>query len=207
MPNRTIYVADSDLPIFEKAQQLAGDNLSSTIAQALLRFVEVEEAKAGGYVEITVAVGNGKPYLKKQFRGRLLLKRRLAYANKTRIIVLEVFQTAQGRFAVYTRNLPTWDWNGWNWDESQKQEWKEQKRQQKRQQKGWSFGVNWQGGENWDVDWNWDVSGWGPAFEPEERRLEVFENLESLKVAIPEDFYESVVSYLQHGNDIEILDI
>ncbi len=42
MPNRTIYVADSDLPVFEKAQQLAGDNLSATIAQALRRFVEAE---------------------------------------------------------------------------------------------------------------------------------------------------------------------
>ena len=40
MPNRTIYVADVDLPIFEKAQKLAGDNLSAAIAQALHYFVE-----------------------------------------------------------------------------------------------------------------------------------------------------------------------
>jgi hypothetical protein len=33
MPNRTIYVADADLPIFEKAQELAGENLSATIAE------------------------------------------------------------------------------------------------------------------------------------------------------------------------------
>ena len=45
MPNRTIYVADADLPIFEKAQKLAGDNLSAAIAQALHYFVEKEEAK------------------------------------------------------------------------------------------------------------------------------------------------------------------
>ena len=54
MPNRTIYVADADLPIFEKAQKLVGDNLSAAIAQALHYFVEKEEAKRSGFEEITV---------------------------------------------------------------------------------------------------------------------------------------------------------
>jgi len=45
MPNRTIYVADADVPIFEKAQKLAGDNLSAAIAHALRSFVEREEAR------------------------------------------------------------------------------------------------------------------------------------------------------------------
>ena len=35
MPNRTIYVAGVDLPIFEKAQKLAGDNLSAAIPEEL----------------------------------------------------------------------------------------------------------------------------------------------------------------------------
>src|SRR5579875_2331035 len=162
MPNRTIYVADADLPIFEKAQQLAGDNLSATIVQALRRFVESEEARASGYQEITITVGKGKPYLQKQFRGRLLIKRRLALSSKARVLSLEVYQTIHGRFALYSRNLP---------------------------------------------DRDWSISGWGEAYEPEERRLDVFENLEALKETIPEEMYESIVRYLQQGDEIEFLDI
>src|SRR5579885_1703840 len=181
MPNRTIYVADADLPTFEKAQQLAGDNLSATIVQALRRFVEAEEARASGFQEITVAVGKGRPYVQKRFRGRLLTKRRLALGSKARMLVLEIYQTAGERFAVYSRNLPNWDWSGYS--------------RHKHQKHG--------GGGNWD----WSVSGWGEAFEPEERRLDVFENLDALKEAVPEEMYESVVRYLRQGDDIEELDI
>ena len=78
MPNRTIYVADADLPIFEKAQKLAGDNLSAAIVHALRIFVEKEEARSSGYKEITVKVGKGRPYFTKQFRGRPLATRRLS---------------------------------------------------------------------------------------------------------------------------------
>ncbi len=186
MPNRTIYVADSDLPIFEKAQQLAGDNLSATIVQALRRFVETEEARASGYQETTIAVGKGRPYIQKQFRGRLLIKRRLALSNKARVLNLEVYQTVHGRFALYSRNLPNWDWSG------------QAKQHHKHQH---AHGGNW----NWDCDWS--VSGWGEAYEPEERRLDVFENLEALKEALPEEMYESIVRYLQQGDEIEFLDI
>lgn len=190
MPNRTIYVADADLPIFEKAQQLAGDNLSATILQALRRFVEAEEARAGGYAEVTVALGKGRPYIHKKFRGRSLAKRRIGVENRARVLILEVYQTAQGRFALYSRNVPNWDW----WGQSRHQ------RQQQHQQKdtrGW----------DWDWDQDWSVSGWGAAYEPEERRLDVYENLEALKEAVPEELYESVARYLQFGDDVEYLDI
>ena len=80
MPNRTIYVADADLPIFEKAQELAGDNLSATIAQALHRFVEAEEARGRGFEEVTVKVGK-ITHSYKRFRGRLLAKGRVREQN------------------------------------------------------------------------------------------------------------------------------
>lgn len=184
MPNRTIYVADSDLPIFEKAQQLAGDNLSATIVQALRRFVEVEEARASGHEEIAVALGKGRPYIHKKFRGRLLAKRRAALSNRARILVLEVYQTARGRFALYSRNIANWDWAG------------QGKRQHQHRHN-----------QDWDWTWDWSISGWGAAYEPEERRLDVFENLEALKEAVPAELYESVERYLQSGNEAEFLDI
>src|SRR5947209_13077271 len=83
MPNRTIYVADADLPTFEKAQELAGENLSATIAQALRRFVEAEEAKASGFEEVTVKVGK-IAHSYKRFRGRLLAKGRVRDQNEMR---------------------------------------------------------------------------------------------------------------------------
>src|SRR5205085_4378661 len=112
MPNRTIYVADADMPIFEKAQKLAGDNLSAAIAHALRSFVEREEVKLSGFEDITVKVGKGRPFLQKQFRGRLLAKRHIRISNDARMLTMNVYQTAKGRFAVYTKNQP--NWSGWS---------------------------------------------------------------------------------------------
>src|SRR5215469_14987269 len=62
MPNKTIYVADADLPTFERAQELAGENLSATIACALRRFVKTEEARQQGFEEISLKVGSRKTF-------------------------------------------------------------------------------------------------------------------------------------------------
>jgi EXLDI family protein len=183
MPNRTIYVADVDLPIFEKAQKLAGDNLSAAIAQALHYFVEKEEAKRSGFEEITVKVGKGRPYLTKQFRGRLLAKRRIRVQNESRLLTLVVYQTARGRFAIYTKNTANWS----EWTKSSK----------------WSK----KSAGDWDLDWDYDWSNdWSSYFENDEYRLDVYDTLEDLKENIPEELYEAIVRYL-NGDDVEILDI
>src|SRR3954451_15805812 len=57
MPNKTIYVSDADLPVFQRAQELVGGNLSAAISKALHRLVEVEEGLLEGFEEITVRVG------------------------------------------------------------------------------------------------------------------------------------------------------
>ncbi len=112
----------------------------------------------------------------------------MSVSEQARILILEVYQTAQGRFALYSRNVPNWDWSG-----------RSRHQHQHRHNQGQHQGQDW--------DWDWSVSGWGAAFEPEERRLDVFENLEALKEAIPEEMYESVARYLQFGDDVEFLDI
>jgi EXLDI family protein len=182
MPNRTIYVADADLPIFEKAQKLAGDNLSAAIAQALHYFVEKEEAKRSGFEEITLKVGKGRPYLTKQFRGRLLAKRRIRVQNATRLLTLVVYQTAKGRFAVYSKNTANWS----DWSKSSKLS------------KG-SHG-------DWDWDNDWSNYDWSSYSEDDEHRLDVYDTLDDLKDTIPEELYESIVRY-NNGEDVEILDI
>lgn len=57
MPNKTIYVRDADVELFDKAETLGGENLSATIAEALRKFVEIEEAKENGMEEQEVEVG------------------------------------------------------------------------------------------------------------------------------------------------------
>ncbi len=115
MPNRTIYVADADLPIFEKAQRLAGGNLSATIVAALRRFVEREEARQAGFEEVTVRVGS-TARLEKRFWGRLLVRGRMrtaptSRADDARIITYQVYRTRKGNLAVYIRESP--DWSVW----------------------------------------------------------------------------------------------
>ena len=187
MPNRTIYVADADVPIFEKAQKLAGDNLSAAIAHALRSFVEREEAKVSGYEDITVKVGKGHPYLQQQFRGRLIAKRRLRISNDARMLTMTVYHTAKGRFAVYTKNQANWS----NWSH------------------GWSKKSG--KGGNWDRDWDWshgDQSSydWSSYYEDDEFRMDVYDTLDELKENIPQELFDAITRYLK-GDEVEILDI
>ncbi len=71
VPNKTIYVSDGDLRVFQRAQELAGDNLSAAISAALRRYVDVEEGRQEGFDEITVRV-RPKPGRKVRFIGVLL---------------------------------------------------------------------------------------------------------------------------------------
>ena len=201
MPNRTIYVADADLPIFEKAQKLAGDNLSAAIVHALRIFVEKEEARSSGYKEIIVKVGKGRPYFTKQFRGRPLATRRLSIQNGARLLTLTVYQTAKGRFALYTRNTPNWA----NW--SSRSRWPKRPREGDVSvdinvdvnSEDWSHSDDWSYWEQWGHDW-------ARYYGDDEYRLDVFDTLDELKEHIPEELYEAIVRHV-NGEDVEILDI
>jgi EXLDI family protein len=57
MPNKTIYVSENDLPIFEEAQQIAGEALSPVIARALREYVSRNQEKDKGMKEVRVKVG------------------------------------------------------------------------------------------------------------------------------------------------------
>jgi EXLDI family protein len=193
MPNRTIYIADADVPLYEKAQKLAGDNLSAAIAHALRTFVEREEARQSGFEEITVKVGKGQPFIQQQFRGRLLAKRHIKMANEARMLTINVYQTAKGRFAVYTRNQPNWsNWSG-RWSKKSKIV----------PGKGWDVNV--------DVDVSWPQGhqssyDWSAYYEDMELRLDVYDTLDDLKESIPEELYDAITRYLR-GGEVEILDI
>ena len=101
MPNKTIYVSDSDLSLYQRAQELAGGNLSAAIASALRRYVDVESGRSEGFDEITVRVGP-KAGRKVRFTGVLLG----TWGNNTTAI--NVYRSRSGKFVVHTQRTPDW---------------------------------------------------------------------------------------------------
>jgi len=57
MPNRTIYVSEKDVTLFEKAKEIAGEALSSVIVRALTEYVARNQQKEKGMKEVSVKVG------------------------------------------------------------------------------------------------------------------------------------------------------
>ncbi|MGV9613304.1 EXLDI protein [Nocardia xishanensis] len=120
MPNKTIYVADDDLPLFQRAQELVGGNLSGAVTTALRRFIELEEGRQEGYEELVLRVGhNGARQVR--FAGSLLGEWR--DINDKRMEHLRVFRTRKGKFALHAQysnwsEFPTdtnifKDWRQW----------------------------------------------------------------------------------------------
>ena len=105
MPNKTIYVSDGDLPIYQRAQELAGGNLSSAITTALRRYVDLEEGRVAGFKEITVRVGP-KGDRKQRFNGVLLGE----WGNSTnnREEMYRVYGTRTGKFVLHVQRSPEW---------------------------------------------------------------------------------------------------
>lgn len=52
MPNKTLYVKDADLPLFEQAQEQLGDSVSSIFAEFLRERVAVLTPEEGRIVEL-----------------------------------------------------------------------------------------------------------------------------------------------------------
>lgn len=105
MPNKTIYVSDGDLPIYQRAQELAGGNLSAAIAGALRRYVDIEEGRREGFDEIVVRVGS-KPGRKVRFSGVLLGE--WANSSSSRYEVFRVYRSRTGKYVVHIDRTAEW---------------------------------------------------------------------------------------------------
>ena len=103
VPNKTIYVSDGDLAVYQRAQELAGGNLSSAIASALRRFVDIEEGKREGFDEIIVRVGVA-PGRKVRFVGVLIGQ----WANTTpnRGEIFKAYRSKSGKFVLHVDRTP-----------------------------------------------------------------------------------------------------
>jgi EXLDI family protein len=103
VPNKTIYVSDGDLPIYQRAQELAGDNLSAAIAAALRRYVDVEEGRRRGFDEIIVRVGPGKGR-KVRFVGVLLGE--WLNTSYSRVETFRVYRGRTGKYVLHIERSP-----------------------------------------------------------------------------------------------------
>jgi len=103
VPNKTIYVSEGDLAIYQRAQELAGDNLSAAIAAAIRRYVDVEEGKQEGFDDIIVRVGP-KPGRKVRFVGVLLGE--WINTSPNRVETFRVYRGRTGKFVVHVERTP-----------------------------------------------------------------------------------------------------
>jgi EXLDI family protein len=103
VPNKTIYVSDGDLSTYQRAQELAGGNLSAAISAALRRYVDVEEGRREGFDEITVRVGPGKGR-KVRFVGVLLGE--WVNSSFSRVETFHVYRGRTGKFVVHIERSP-----------------------------------------------------------------------------------------------------
>lgn len=101
MPNKTIYVSDDDLPVFQRAQELVGGNLSSTVVSALRRLIELEEGRAIGFEEIVLQVGRDG-VRQVRFEGSLLGEWR--DVDDKQALHQQVFRSRKGKFVLYTHS-------------------------------------------------------------------------------------------------------
>ena len=196
MPNKTIYVSDDDLPLYDRAQALAGGNLSAAVSRALRQFVDSQESSEAGFQQVTVQVGSGRDRREQRFSGVLLGEWRHPTAER-RIERFRVYRTPKGKFALHTSRMPDWaawsdpeTWRGgwhWDWDRSPRGgDWRDLKQELK------------------DTFRREAARGW--FWGPNEESLDVADTLEELRDRMPAEFYDTLVGDAANP-DVEDLDI
>lgn len=188
MPNKTIYVSDDDLVLFERAQELAGSNLSSAIVRALRRFIELEEAKQHGLDEITVIVNTQGAHRYKRFLGQRLVRWLQPAPDDKGTQIISVYRTAGKRYALHTRSISDWELE-------------------------WGDPDFVRHHENWGIGGGiikrltaWGYDDWETFKQAGDYTLEVFETLEELKPNVSKELYKAITQAME-GPDIEELDI
>jgi EXLDI family protein len=116
MPNKTIYVSQADAPVFEQAQQIAGEALSSVIAKALREYVSRHQEKEKGMKEVAVKVGAKGSEREQRFVAADLGKWKGLSEDKEWRLEASIFRTQKGNWAVHLETKGRADWaKGKDW--------------------------------------------------------------------------------------------
>ena len=104
MPNKTIYISDKDVELFNEAKRIAGKSVSSVIVDALRVYVN-QAKRRDGMDEIRVKVGPKNDVRTERFVGERLFGWSGVGADGA-WVVAEAFLTSEGRIAAYVRYWP-----------------------------------------------------------------------------------------------------
>ncbi|WP_066366491.1 EXLDI protein [Herbidospora mongoliensis] len=182
MPNKTIYVADDDLPMFERAAQLAGGKLSAAISTALQRYVEMEEGREEGYEEVILKVGQGTAVRKQRFAGLLLGEWGRTVGQRDERY--RVYRSRKGKYVLHVERGP------------------EYTDSMTRDADNWLSGLFSRNAMRTYLGLT--DSDWG--FVQGEATLDVFATFEELRGRVPFEFYELITDLAQRP-PVEDLDI
>ena len=163
VPNKTIYVSDDDLPLFQRAQEIAGGKLSAAIAAALRRYVEVEEGRQQGYEEVIVRVGAGLGR-KQRFSGMLLAE--MEQTGNERDETYRIYRTRTEKFVVHHERSEAHVNTGSNAE---------------KYRTGWRAWVG-----DWSANQSWTRI-------PADSTLRIVGDLDALRDIIPRELYELVL--------------
>jgi EXLDI family protein len=101
MPNKTIYVSETDASLFEEAKQIAGEALSSVIVRALREFVARHEEKEKGMKEIALHVGGHGSEREKRFVGQEVGKWSGFSDDKEWYLEAKIYRTQKNNWVVF----------------------------------------------------------------------------------------------------------
>lgn len=101
MPNKTIYVSESDVSLFEEAKNIAGEALSSVIARSLREYVTRNKDLSKGMKEIAISVGTPGAEQEKRFIGAVTGKWQGFSDDRQWWMNATLYRTQKGNWAVY----------------------------------------------------------------------------------------------------------
>lgn len=114
MPQKHIYIREEDLPLFERAQALAGEeSLSSVITEALRRYIAAKETFQEGFEEVVIKEGLSGEYRTLKFYGKKLASQTI-YSNcetsnlNDRGYDVTVYLTKKGKLLVHAHRWSRW---------------------------------------------------------------------------------------------------
>jgi len=105
MPQKTIYVSETDAPIFEDAKTMAGEALSSVIVRALKEYISRHTEKTKGMKEVSVKVGIHSSEREKRFIGKQVGEWNGFSNDKIWFLTAKIYHTQKGSWAVYLVNV------------------------------------------------------------------------------------------------------
>jgi EXLDI family protein len=123
MPVKSLHLTEADAETFERAERLAGSSLPTIIMSAVTEFLGAAGGPESGERPITMRIGPAGSHRLVRFTGRELARWRDRPGDDRQIAAHWLYQSARGRFVLYTWKTPDWaaqdwyDWRSYSWPE------------------------------------------------------------------------------------------